>query len=179
MGEGGISSDDPDAVGKLREQLQDLHGRQDKMKAANEALRRKDYAALTDLGFDPAEVARIQQPDFAGRTGFPKYALANNAANIRRIMQRIEQLESRSTESSEREVKGVRIVEDAAENRLMLMFPGKPAEDVRKDLRKHGFLWSPTRSAWVRKLNNTARYAARCVIDALPAADASTGGEQS
>jgi hypothetical protein len=114
-----------------------------------------------------------------GRTGFPKYALANNSANIRRIMQRIEQLESRPTESAEREVKGVRIVEDAAANRLLLMFPGKPAEDVRNHLRKNGFLWSPTRSAWVRKLNNAARYAASCVVDALPAADASTGGEQS
>jgi hypothetical protein len=52
VGEGGISSDDPEAVRKLREQLEQLKARHLQMKAANDALRRKDYAALEGLGFN-------------------------------------------------------------------------------------------------------------------------------
>lgn len=111
----------------------------------------------------------MKKPDFCGRTGFPDYALQNNNANIRRIKQRIEDLSKRPTEDAERQVKGVRVIEDAGENRMCLVFPGKPEPDVRKNLRGHGFVWSPSRGAWVRKLNNGARYAAQCVLDALPA----------
>lgn len=114
-------------------------------------------------------LTELKKPDFCGRTGFPDYALQNNNANIRRIKQRIEDLSKRPTEDAERQVKGVRVIEDAGENRMCLVFPGKPEPDVRKNLRGHGFVWSPSRGAWVRKLNNGARYAAQCVLDALPA----------
>jgi len=169
VGHSGVSSDDPDAVTKLQEQVAELEQRQERMKAANRALRRGDDAALLTQGFSEAQIAKLKQPDFCGRTGFPDYALQNNNANIRRIKQRIEELSKRPTVDTERQVKGVQVIEDAGENRMCLVFPGKPTLDVRKNLRAHGFIWSPTRVAWVRKLNNAARYAAQCVLDALPA----------
>lgn len=169
VGCSGVSSDDPDAVAKLQDQVGKLEQLQERMKAANRALRRGGDAAMRAQGFSDAQIAELKKPDFCGRTGFPDYALQNNNANIRRIKQRIKELSNRPTEDIEREVKGVRVVEDAGENRMCLVFPGKPAPDVRKNLRAHGFVWSPTRGAWVRKLNNAARYAAKCVLDALPA----------
>ncbi len=169
VGCGGVSSDDPDAVSKLQEQVGKLEQLQERMKAANRALRRGDDEALRAQGFSDAQIAKLKQPDSCGRTGFPDYALQNNNANIRRIKQRIEALSKRPTEDTERQVKGVQVIEDAGENRMCLVFPGKPALDVCKNLRAHGFVWSPSRVAWVRKLNNAARYAAQCVLDALPA----------
>jgi len=169
VGRSGVSSDDPDAIAKLREQVGQLEQVQERMKAANRALRRGDDAALYAQGLSEAQIAELKKPDFCGRTGLPDYALQNNNANIRRIKQRIEDLSKRPTEDAERQVKGVRVIEDAGENRMCLVFPGKPEPDVRKNLRGHGFVWSPSRGAWVRKLNNGARYAAQCVLDALPA----------
>lgn len=167
VGLGGVSSDDPEAVTKLKIEVQELQAHQDQMKATNKSLRRGDEAALRELGFNDSEIAGFKQPDCCGRTGFPDYALKNNGANIRRIQRRIEEL-SRKQVSSTREVKGVQVIEDADENRLCLVFPGKPEEAVRRLLRTRGFVWSPTRTAWVRKLNNAARHAAQSVLDTLP-----------
>lgn len=167
IGYAGISSDDPDAVTKLQEQVQHLEARQAQMKAVNRALRRNDEAALLAFGFTTEQIAESKKPDARYRIGFPDYALGNNSANIRRIRRRIAAL-SQPRESSAREVKGVQVIEDADENRLRLVFPDKPDYEVRKRLRSRGFIWSPSRSAWVRKLNNAARSAAQEVLDALP-----------
>lgn len=48
-----------------------------------------------------------------------------------------------------------------AEGRVQLVFPGKPADDVRAMLRRNAFKWSPTRGAWVRALTGNAQYAGR------------------
>src|SRR3546814_1380025 len=47
------------------------------------------------------------------------------------------------------------------DGRVWLVFPGKPADDVRGKLRSRGFKWSPTRGAWVRQLSEAARYYGR------------------
>jgi len=46
----------------------------------------------------------------------------------------------------------------------MFLFDGKPAKDTRDVLKRHGFRWSPTRSAWVRQLTGNTQWAARDVI---------------
>ncbi|CAM4225014.1 hypothetical protein GCM10027287_17470 [Bordetella muralis] len=48
----------------------------------------------------------------------------------------------------------------------MFLCDGKPAKETRL-LKRHGFHWSPTRSAWVRQLTGNAQWAARDVIHAL------------
>src|SRR3546814_15431282 len=50
------------------------------------------------------------------------------------------------------------------DGRVWLVFPGKPADDVRATLRSRGFKWSPTRGAWVRQLSEAARYYGRQTI---------------
>ena len=51
----------------------------------------------------------------------------------------------------------------------MFLFEGKPAKDTRDVLKRHGFRWSPTRSAWVRQLTGNAQWAAKDVIRHLEA----------
>ena len=93
-----ISSDDPEALIRLREKLAKLEKIQERMKAANAAVRMKDAAkgdaALTAQGFSAAEIAKLRTPDFIGRIGFPPYALANNSAAIRSVRERIAELEA-------------------------------------------------------------------------------------
>lgn len=164
VGKGGISSDDPEAVQKLQAELEKLERLQDTMKKANALVRKQDREGLAALGFSEARIAQLFTPDFCGRLGFPDYAVTNNSANIRRIKQRIEALQAAPAETTERLEGDVTIREDATENRILLVFPAKPSEQVREILKRSGFKWSPSRGAWVRMLNNAGRSAAQCVM---------------
>lgn len=139
IGRGGISSDDPEAVAKLRAELAKLAERQAAMKAMNKAERGK----------------------------VPAYMLTNNNANMARIKKRIEVLEANAQRAPAPEVTredGIRVVENVEENRLQLFFPGKPEEAMRRDLKSAGFRWAPGAGAWQRQLNNAARYAASRIL---------------
>jgi hypothetical protein len=170
VGTGGISSDDPAAVEKLKGELAKLERLQETMKEANALVRKNDREGLAALGFSETRISQLFTPDFCGRIGFPDYALTNNGANIRRIRKRIEELQAAPTETAERQEGEVTIREDATENRVMLIFPGKPSDDVRAMLKASGFKWSPNRGAWVRFLNNAGRAAALYVLSQIKGA---------
>lgn len=190
VGSGGISSDDPDAVAKLREELADKVASRDAMKAANKAYRdaRKRKAErpasaelVTELATTyaiPESMARLAA-DWTAEYSFQKgpfegYSFQNIGANIRRIEQRIEQLEQRAKLVDEMEQTGavhveqrigeVRIVENFAANRLQIFFPGKPSAEVRTQLKGRGFRWAPSEGAWQRHLTGNARWAAEEIV---------------
>lgn len=168
VGQGGISSDDPDAIMKLRGELAQHERTQERMKQANAAIRKHakaglvaQVAALDALGFG-AKAHQLLKPDFCGRIGFPDYAIKNNSSNMRRIKLRIEELTARAATADqpdrEHECKGFRVVECFADNRVRVFFPGKPSEAIRDALKTHGFHWSPTVGAWQRHLSDGAVY---------------------
>lgn len=106
---------------------------------------------------------KLFEPDFCGRVGFPDYELTNNNANIRRMKQRLEQVEKlASIVSSEEKIGDVIIRQNADITRTQIIFPDKAtALSVKDKLRAHGFVWSPTEGAWQRLLSNSALYHAR------------------
>jgi hypothetical protein len=150
IGTGGISSDDPEAVTKLKAELAALEQRQEAMKAANAAWRK----AGNKIG---------RQADGSWRDGpHPDYEITNNGANIRRIKQRIEHLGRLAVrEAQDVTVGDVRIVENKDLNRLQVFFPGKPADDIRRLLKSYGFRWSPSEGAWQRQISNAALHWAK------------------
>lgn len=166
VGTGGISSDDPQAVEKLEAKLATLEKHQEMMKAANAAIRMKDPAKgdakLAELGYTPEDIAKLRVPDFCGRIGYPAYELQNNNANIRRIRGRIAELKKRTENTPEGwEFDGGRVVVNTAENRLQIIFDGKPDADIRTELKGEGFRWAPSQGAWQRQLTDNAMRAAR------------------
>lgn len=166
VGTGGISSDDPQAVEKLEAKLATLEKHQEMMKAANAAIRMKDPAKgdakLAELGYTPEDIAKLRAPDFCGRIGYPAYELQNNNANIRRIRGRIAELKKRTESTPEGwEFDGGRVVVNTTENRLQIIFDGKPNADVRTELKGEGFRWAPSQGAWQRQLTDNAMRAAR------------------
>lgn len=166
VGTGGISSDDPQAVEKLEAKLATLEKHQEMMKAANAAIRMKDPAKgdakLAELGYTPEDIAKLRAPDFCGRIGYPAYELQNNNANIRRIRGRIAELKKRTESTPEGwEFDGGRVVVNTAENRLQIIFDGKPNADIRTELKGEGFRWAPSQGAWQRQLTDNAMRAAR------------------
>lgn len=168
VGTGGISSDDPDAIAKLSAELDAAKGMQDRMKAENRVIRSRagDEQAQIDgllaLGWLTNEqAADLVHPDFAGRIGNPRYLLSNNNANMRRIENRIKELQKNAERQDKEESgNGYTYREDTTENRVMFLFSGKPDAETRTLLKRHAFKWSPRRTAWVRQLNNAGIYAA-------------------
>lgn len=79
-------------------------------------------------------------------------------------------------ESTEKEVDGVRIVENTEENRLQLFFDGKPEADTIALLKQHAFKWSPRFKAWQRILTPNAKFALNKYI--LPTLTTGTNGEE-
>jgi hypothetical protein len=171
VGTGGISSDDLEAVTKLKTQLTNLVKSQDTMKKANAAIRKNDDAALASLGFSPEKIAQLKKPDFIGRIGFPNYALTNNNASIRRIEKRIKQLEARDNAPAFDPITGNdwRCELLREDNRIAFYFDAIPALETRQMMKRNAFKWSPTRSAWVRMDNGFARHAIKTIIKALNA----------
>ena len=156
-------SDDPEAIGKLKEKLARLNASRDRMRMANAAVRKGGdvVAALEALGFREDQARKLTEKDFAGRIGFPDYALRNSAAEAGRVERRIRELEERaSTPAPEDVVMGQARISET-DNRVRVTFPGAPPEATRRALKAAGFRWSPSVGAWQRHASNGAWHAAK------------------
>jgi hypothetical protein len=154
-----IFSDDPEALLKLEQKLAVLKGTQVFMKAANRMVKKNDLEGFLKLKFAKAEMwEELTKPEWWG-VGFPPFRLSNNNANIKRIEKRIAGLKAvAATVAVHEEINGVRIFENREANRLQLFFDGKPAADVIKQLKQHGFRWCRSEVAWQRHISNNAIY---------------------
>lgn len=164
-----ISSDDPEAVPKLKAKLEDLNASREKMRKANTAIRAGGdvVGKLTELGFSEKRAQELLQPDPMGRIGFPAYALQNASTEGARITARIKDLEKRAATPARppETIGGATITEE--DNRVRVAFPCVPAESVRKDLKGAGFRWSPSVGVWQRMTSNAAWWEARRILTAL------------
>jgi len=181
---GAISSDDPQALEKLRAKIAQAEDIQAKMKAANKIVRSKIFTkvekvlSLEDLlGVTENQALKVLAPSSFGECGFPRYKLTNNNANIRRMKQRLEYL-SRVFKQAERaeengkpeqveEFGEILVIRNLAENRLQMEFLGKPSQEVRGILKRHGFRWSPKAGRWQRLLNGSAVLNAKWTLEAI------------
>jgi len=148
-----ILASDDDATDLLAAEIARLEERQAHMNATNARVRKHNRAVMAAGGAD------------LDRSGFEQFQLTNNSANIRRLKERLAHLSAvKAKPSTQREVAGVRVVEDTEAVRLRLFFPGKPAPAIIAELKARGFRWAPSEGAWQRQLSNAARWAADCVL---------------
>lgn len=161
-----ISSDDPEALAKLKEKLEDLQISQTRMKQINAYYKKngtcRGFHGLSDELADKL-VADIQYHPWDKRP-FAAYALANNNQNINTVKKRIEQLTvAKELGYQGWEFEGGRVVANADMNRLQIFFDAIPDEEVRKELKGRGFKWARSVGAWQRQLTDNAIYAASLV----------------
>ncbi|SPF51154.1 conserved hypothetical protein [Candidatus Desulfosporosinus infrequens] len=176
-----IKSNDVNAIEKLQEKIDGLEKMQELMKACNAIIRKKKLtdeekiAAMVEAGASEKAAKETLTPNFMGRIGFASYSLSNNNATIRNAKQRISQLEkiaARGTqetviESDAEETNGIRIVDNVEAHRLQIFFNGKPSAEVRTQLKKNGFRWTPSISAWQSYRSESANRAAREIVAAM------------
>lgn len=175
-----ISSDDPEAVRKLKEKIAGAEANQELMRTANKVIKKKSpkeekFNELESIFPSVSELAlrKLLEPDVMGRIGFARFSLSNNSANIRRMKQRLEELERRAGQETKEESHGdIKLVENVEENRVQIIFPGKPEPEVRAILKQSGFRWSPRNMAWQRHLNNSGRFSAQNAIERIKGLEA-------
>lgn len=170
-GTGPVDLTDPHAREILANQLDAARQTLDYCKAGNAYYRKhktlRGYGGLTD-----AQADELTDPeDFGMRLygkPYPDYELASLRGKIKRLETRLADLDKlQASPSASQEVNGVRVVEDTEDNRLRLIFPGKPDETTRALLKSYGFRWSPRAGSWQRQLTGNARRAASAILASL------------
>lgn len=158
-----ISSDDPEALAKLKEKLESLQISQTRMKQINAYYKKngtcRGFHGLSDeLADKLVEDMRHHPWD---KRPFAAYALANNNQNINTVKKRIAQLtEAKELGYQGWEFDGGKVVANADMNRLQIFFDEIPDEEVRRELKGRGFKWARSVGAWQRQLTDNAIYAA-------------------
>ena len=171
-GMGGISADDPQAVQKLEKKLAGLEKSQETMKAVNAYYRKHKTLDgcphLSPEGIEKLKAGMSSQWHIEDKP-YPTWALSNNNAEIRRVKDRIKSLSrQKGIGYVGWEFEGGKVEANTQDNRLQIFFDGKPDADVREDLKRNGFRWSPKAEAWQRQLNDNAYYAANYVKAIAP-----------
>lgn len=169
VGKAGISSDDPEAVAKLKEKLTRLEERREKIKKIRKIMRNDNEQearqGLKDFGLKDETIDALYTPDFAGRLGIPAYELKNLGSNIRSVKKRIEKLKAQAQrETKAYQIGDVEVIQNAEANRLQLFFPGKPDQAIRDQLKSGGFRWTPSLKCWQAYLNAGALYNAKKIL---------------
>lgn len=130
-----------------KKKIDALKARQELMKKCNKLIRagkQEEAERIAGIKF---------VPDFGGRLGFPDYELRNNLANIKRMERQVAAVERMSAKPQEEmsfSFGGGRVEYDAEEIRFNIFFDEKPEAEMRANLKKRGFKWSPKRGAWTR-----------------------------
>ena len=135
-----ISSDDPEAIPKLKAKLAALEAEREKAKAFNRAARKN------------------------GTEKLPWYTLPYLGKDIKRIKERIAKLEHVDQMPDETiPFDGGKIISDAETNRVMIRHDEKPGDETIRALKSNGFHWARSVGAWTRLRNPNALYAAKVI----------------
>lgn len=137
-----ISSDDPQAVEKLKEKLANLEAQRESIKAKNKELKK------------------------AGKDIEPAWILTNLGATIRTTKERIEKLERMEQMPAETiKFDGGEIISDIDTNRVKIVFDERQGDEVLEKLHRYGFHWARSEQAWQRLRNQNALCAAKRICN--------------
>lgn len=118
------------------------------IKAAREALR-----VVAEAQKD------MRRPIFTNRHSIWRYVDESEA----RLQKRQEAAQTNPTRTLA-EHKGATVVDNLEAERIQIFFDEKPDEDVRKELKRQGWRWSPKACAWQRKRTANSVQSARHIL---------------
>ena len=91
------------------------------------------------------------------------FGLANNNANMKRVEERIKILEQKetiatTTGNKETVFYGFKVIQNFEIDRLQIIFEERKDKAICEMLKKHGFKYAPSQSAWQRQLTGNAMF---------------------
>lgn len=170
-----IYSNDEFAIEKLENKIADAEAWQQTMKDVNAFYKKNKNLDECDLLNDEqkSKAKRNLEISWWGNIPYPSYELTNNNANIRRLKQRLDEMKklkenaNQNNDEKYAKVDGLKVVEDADEMRIKLLFDGVPSVEIRELLKSNGYRWSPKNKAWQRQLTSNGIYATKQVLKKL------------
>lgn len=160
-----------DELNKAKEDLHLATNRQKMMVDANKVLRMKNKTEdekkvlLRDF-MSAVSIEKIFTPNYSGKIGFTTFKLTNNNANIKRLEQRVKDLEKKFTSQTVNrqdiwDFDGGYFENNYELDRVQIFFDSIPDASMRSALKGSGWNWSPTNKAWQRKITDAAIYSAK------------------
>ena len=156
----------------MKEKLRRAEETQERMKDTNKILRSKKLSnaekmqtVMDKYGYPERFVYDLMHPDW-GKPGFASYKLTNNNANIRRMRERVEALQTKEdTPTTEIKFDGGTIIDNCEDDRVQIDFDEKPDDAMRAKLKGSGWRWAPSVMLWQRKRTNAVMYSAKEILE--------------
>lgn len=162
-----ILGNDPQAIEKLTAELQKEEALHNRNKEANKLLKAGKIEAYKILVGEDEATKHLAFVERAGKC-FMLYHTTNSLARIKRLKERLASLEAKKgKENKTVDYTAFKACWNYEQDRLQLLFDGKPAQSTIDNLKSHGFKWSPFNMAWQRVLNRNAEWAAAEVLKHL------------
>lgn len=165
-----IKSDDENAIEDLEEKIEGLKEAQENMKEINKYYRKHKTLEGCDL-LTEKQCQKLQESidQYSyDRAPYPRWALQNNLANIKRYQQRVDELKkAKENGTAEIDYGDFKVVENTEMMRIQIIFGEKPDDEIRTLLKGNGFKWAPSQGAWQRQLTSNGKYALRKVVKEL------------
>lgn len=170
-----IYSDDAMAIEKLEAKIDNLKELQEKMKAVNAYYKKNKTLKGCELLTEDEAMKVLNDIQYHSWYPVPyaPFELTNNNQNIHRLEQRLESLKKLKQRASEQDdnkyiqINGLKVIEDATDMRIKLIFEEIPNVQVRDLIKRWGFKWSPKNKAWQRQLTVNGIYATKRVLESL------------
>ena len=141
------------------------------MKGCNKIIRSKKLSPsektakiIEEYKLTDAKARELLTPNYMGDIGYEPWRLSNNSANIRRMKQRVIELQQKeSTPTTEIDFNGGTIIDNAEDDRVQIDFDEKPGSETRAALRGSGWRWAPSVQLWQRQRTPYAIESAKAI----------------
>lgn len=155
-----IKSDDVQAVEKIQYLIDKARAEQEKMKNVNAYYRKNKTLKGCEL-LTQQEKIKIEHymKTLSYTQPFETYNLTNNLQNIRRLEDRIKDIEKiKNMDKIEICLDGAKIYTDTESQRIKIDFDCKPDTETITILKRHAYKWSKLNGVWQRQITNNALY---------------------
>ncbi len=141
------------------------------MKGCNKIIRSKKLSEgekaakiIEEHNLTAEKVRELFTPNYMGDIGYEPWRLSNNNANIRRMKQRVVELQQKeTTPTTEIDFDGGTIIDNADDDRVQIDFDEKPGNETRAALRGSGWRWAPSVQLWQRQRTPYAIESAKAI----------------
>lgn len=157
-------------IERYKQELEGMRKNHELMKTGNIAIKKanKDKADISQYLINTFGI-KEHMIEWTMKFGF---GLQNNNANMKRVEQRIKELEAKEQSRQDEPEKeflfnGGKVVMNYEADRIQIIHDTKPGQDVITLMKKNGFKWSPFNKAWQRQITANAIYTTKHLINQL------------